>query len=507
MLPRQIRTLWLGAIIVVMLLALTGPVVAQSKTLFRVTTTAFVRDAPCWSATKLASILVKQVFTVTGRTFDDQWLRLSVPGVGDSAWVAASTGKVEGTLGDVPILSFDCRPAASDSTGATAATPAPDTGPKLKFTITIRSTFARDWPDATAAPSASVFQKQTYSAVGRTADGAWLAIKFPGKVNKVLVPINVGTLQGDLNTLPVLEATASLPSGTPMPVTNLPEKAMTLSPVFENLGGPSTTVTIGAKQNPVQFNVPHNIRNIYQRGLKMGNRSGVLAKVGDCESAGAGFLRAFGLGTYQPDLGEFGHLRGVIDFYRQTSPRAGAENSFTYIGASAHNGFTVWSVLDTRWADRKICNKNEMPVACEYRLIQPSLAIIMLGDADLHQMDMSTFREGLRRVIIYTLNSGTIPILSTIPGHHYKIQETEAFNWAITVLGQEYGVPVIDLKAALDHLPNKGMVSDGFHMTVPPGDELSGNFAQPNVEKYGTTIRNLVSLQALEAVWQVLNSQ
>jgi hypothetical protein len=346
--------------------------------------------------------------------------------------------------------------------------------------------------------------------VGRNVDGSWLAILFTGKKNPIWVPASAGKVQGDLFTLTLIETPTTSSTSTTVggaAVPNLPEKARILAPVFKNLGGGSLTVTLGVKDSPVPFTVPFNIRNIYQRGLKMGNRPDIFTKVGDCESAGNGFVRAFGLGSYEHILGDFGYLQGVIDRYQTASPRSDAENSFLYTGVAAHNGFTVWSVLDPRWADRGSCGGGESPLACELRLTRPSIAIVMLGDADLHQMDMPAFREGLEHIVIYSLNSGTVPILSTIPGHRFKLQQTDAFNWAVTVIGQKYGVPVIDLKGAIQGLPNSGMAEDGFHMTVPPDDELAGKFTQHYLESYGLTVRNLVSLQALDAVWQVLNSR
>jgi hypothetical protein len=369
-------------------------------------------------------------------------------------------------------------------------------------------------PRRLAVPEPDLHRRRPYprrlAAVGRTLDGSWLAIRFTGKKNPLWVPAGAGKVQGDLFTLLPIGTSTAAPPGPALPnvrVPNLPEKARLLSPAFANVGGGSLTVTLGSKESPVPFSVPFNIRNIYQRGLKMGNRPDIFTKVGDCESAGNGFVRAFGLGTYEHVLGDFGHLQGVIDRYQTASPRTDAENSFTYTGIAAHNGFTVWSVLDPRWAERGTCGNNEMPLACELRLTHPSIAIIMLGDADLHQMDMPTFRDGLTHIGIYTLNSGTIPVLSTIPGHHYKLPETEAFNWAITVIGQKYGVPVIDLNGAIQNLPNRGMAADGFHMTVPPDDEMAGKFTQHYLESYGLTMRNLVSLQALDAIWQVLSSR
>jgi hypothetical protein len=377
----------------------------------------------------------------------------------------------------------------------------------MKFTVTVASTYGREQPDWNAKKIASLLNKQSFFAVGRTADGLWLLIDYPGVESQVWVAAKTGKVEGGVNSLPVVVGTTAVFAQNVTVTPTVPPEAQTLNAAFANVGGGSLTVSIGAKDHPVPFVVPYNIRHIYQQGLMLGNRPRVFTKVGDCESAGNGYLRAFGYSSYQYNLGEFSSLQGVIDRYDSTSPRADAENSFTYTGVAAHNGFTVWAVLDSRWADRNVCKKDETPLACEYRLTKPGVAIIMLGNADLHVMDTMQFMEGLRHIVIYTLNSGTVPVLSTIPGHPARYDQTKAFNWAVGVVAQEYGVPVMDLWQGLQYLPNRGMVEDGFHITAPPDDELAGVFTQHYLENYGMTIRNLVSLQALDAVWQVLNSR
>jgi hypothetical protein len=287
----------------------------------------------------------------------------------------------------------------------------------------------------------------------------------------------------------------------------VPAKALALDPAIKKVSSGALTVNIGTREHPVPFVVPYHVRNIYQRGLQLGNRPDVFAKVGDCESAGVGFLRAFGYDLYRYDLGDYGTLKGVIDRYAAASPRGDTDDSFTYTGVAAHNGFTAWSVLESRWVDRSVCAGDEFPLGCEYRLTRPGVAIVMLGSADLHVMDMQQFQQGLRHIVIYSLNSGTVPILSTFPGHPARYDQTRAFNWAMTQVGQEFGVPVMDLWQALEYLPQRGMVSDGFHMTTPPNDDLAGVFASHELQNYGMTVRNLMSLQALDAVWQVLNTR
>jgi uncharacterized protein YgiM (DUF1202 family) len=504
------------ALLAAVLVSTAPAAVADTSILLHVTAdSAYARKEPCWSADKVASVFARQELPITGRTFDNMWLRVTMRGKPGVGWVAASIGTVDGDLDAIPTFA-GCGQAIPVNTpepgpASTSLAPTPTAtiipnGVRLKFTVTVASTYAREQPDWKAKKVASLLKKQTVVAIGRNTDGKWLLIEYAGAKTQVWVAANVGTLEGDLTRLPVLFGT-TVPFEQFVTVTpTVPPKAQTLDPAFKMVDSGSLTVNIGTTAHPVPFDVPYNIRKIYQLGLQMGNRPDVFSKVGDCESAGVGFLRAFGYNLYRYDLGEYGYLQAVIDRYDSTSPRRDTDNSFTYVGVAAHNGFTVWSVLDPRWADRKVCSKDETPLACEYRLVKPGVAIIMLGSADLHVMDMQQFQTGLRHILIYTINSGTVPILSTFPGHPARYDQTKAFNWTMTELAREYGVPVVDLWQALDYLPNRGMVGDGFHMTTPPNDDLAGVFSLENLDNYGMTVRNLTSLQALEAVWRVLES-
>lgn len=72
----------------------------------------------------------------------------------------------------------------------------------------------------------------------------------------------------------------------------------------------------------------------------------------------------------------------------------------------------------------------------------------------------------------------------------------------VLTIAYEKNIPVMNLQAALDGLPNNGIDNDLIHLTVPP-DGNSGVFNETNL-KYGYTVRNLVTLQALDVVWRQL---
>jgi len=59
-------------------------------------------------------------------------------------------------------------------------------------------------------------------------------------------------------------------------------------------------------------------------------------------------------------------------------------------------------------------------------------------------------------------------------------------------------VPLVDLRTAVEGLPNRGCLPDGFHYNSPP-DGRTAVF-DPEHLRYGYTMRNLTALQALDAL-------
>ncbi|HKZ70035.1 MAG TPA: SH3 domain-containing protein [Anaerolineales bacterium] len=64
---------------------------------------AIVRSGPGTTFSAVKTVTLGQTFTVTGRTANNDWLRLTVPRLAGEAWVKASLGKVKGDLTTVPL--------------------------------------------------------------------------------------------------------------------------------------------------------------------------------------------------------------------------------------------------------------------------------------------------------------------------------------------------------------------------------------------------------------------
>jgi lysophospholipase L1-like esterase len=139
---------------------------------------------------------------------------------------------------------------------------------------------------------------------------------------------------------------------------------------------------------------------------------------------------------------------------------------------------------------------------CEYRITKPSIAFIMIGTNDAGELPLNTFRANLTSIVETTVQMGIIPVLSTIPPRHGMESTVSNFNGAIVVVAHTYDVPLWDYWSAMNTLPNNGLSDDGVHPSWPPGDvSAASDFTSANLA-YGYTIRNLMALQVLDAVWR-----
>ena len=127
------------------------------------------------------------------------------------------------------------------------------------------------------------------------------------------------------------------------------------------------------------------------------------------------------------------------------------------------------------------------------------MALILLGTGDQHTWQ--GFEARYRKIIDVHISYGVIPILET-KGDDLECRDNNApcgyINGIIVRLAREYGVPLLDLRRAINNLPNRGMNSDGFHYNSPPDGRVA-SFVGGDLA-YGFNIRNLTSLRALDAV-------
>lgn len=231
---------------------------------------------------------------------------------------------------------------------------------------------------------------------------------------------------------------------------------------------------------PIVAQATATARAIYQRGLERGNNPARFSKVGDCQSVPEFFLAAFDEGAY--DLGaEYAYLQGAIDHFA---------GSFARESIAVWSGFNVYAVTDPTWAPPGVCQAGESPIACEYRLWQPSFVIISL---EVWHGDPPTYVENLRQVIEFWISRDVVPILGTKADNREGNWE---INTAIAELAWEYDIPLWNFLMAAQPLRDFGL-TDGFHLSY------AGNrFNDPQAMQNAWPWRNLTALQSLDSVWR-----
>lgn len=262
---------------------------------------------------------------------------------------------------------------------------------------------------------------------------------------------------------------------------------------------------------PLLYNMTTDqVRAIFKQGQQDGNRAQVFTFVGDSNSTGGDFLHPIGLKHNVCDLGAYAYLEDTIKYF-SVPPLPSDENSFTHTSVAAVNGLSSAAALDPLWADHKVCGNSESPVSCEYRLVKPSVLIIMLGLMDLEYFDVDAYHTYMERLVQYAVGQGVIPVLTTLavmpdyPSPDKPLwSKSLDFNMALLDIADTYGVPVIHMWGAQQSLPDLGIGPDRTHLKAVVGEFCSFNGPEREV---GGTLRNLLTLQALDALRQNVLSQ
>lgn len=298
-------------------------------------------------------------------------------------------------------------------------------------------------------------------------------------------PQAAATKPPQVSNAPAANPPAALPTPTPTIPPVLPTPTVPAAPA-----APTARPTLGAdgwKELPVIPTVSQTAREIYAQGQSLGRQPQAFSKVGDCESRTVWFLGDFDLGPQYYNLGPYAALQDTVDYY---------QGSFGRLSQVARPGFTVASMLSPLWADRKECEPNESPLACEYRQHNPALALISVGTNDVARPD--GFEKNLREVIEQTIEAGIVPVLATkadnLEGNHH-------LNATIARLALEYDLPLWNFWRAVQDLPGQGLQEDRAHLTWSPND-----YADPANLKRAWPVRNLTALQVLDALRQELSA-
>lgn len=288
-----------------------------------------------------------------------------------------------------------------------------------------------------------------------------------------------------ISSLPVTAIAQEVPTPTLMPVPD---------PVAHELDL-EQLAAIDLQDYPPVPEISLRAQQIYLAGLAQGSNLHTFIKVGDCMTDNPYFLRPLGAGDYA--LGEYDSLQGVIDYFVDEET-----NSFSRISQASAGGFNSASILDSLWANPEFCESGETPLACEVRIMQPSMALIMFGTNDVFYLDETQFDYFLRAIVVETIHNGALPVISTFPQRPEFPDKSVLYNQVIVQIALDYDIPLINLWQALESLPNQGVdPEETTHMTAPASGAVC-HFIGENMQT-GFTVRNLLTLQTLDAVLTV----
>ncbi len=235
---------------------------------------------------------------------------------------------------------------------------------------------------------------------------------------------------------------------------------------------------------PVVPVVSNRALKLYQAGKAEGHDSTHFSKVGDCQNIRQYFLGVFDSpGRFQ--LGKNNaYLQGTIDNF---------SGSWVRLSEAVRTGFNVASVLTPLYAKPEDCQPGETPLACEFRIWNPSIVIISM-ETWTPGRPVAMYDNYLRQIVEYAIAHNVLPILATKADN---LEGDNSINLVIARVAHDYDIPLWNFWAASYPLPDHGLLEDGFHLTNGPNF-----FDNADDMKLGWPVRNITALQAIDAVWK-----
>lgn len=228
------------------------------------------------------------------------------------------------------------------------------------------------------------------------------------------------------------------------------------------------------------------VRAIRAAGLSQGNRANVFAKIGDSITEAGGFLQDIGDGYF--NLAGYAWLMPTITYFN-TVRFSDNRSSFSRYSVSAMGGWISSQPLD---------GDPSSPLRNELAATRPLYGIVMIGTNDLDRSTLEAYTANLTRIVTIMEESGTVPIVSTIPDRNDQATpaaRVPSFNDAIRALAATRHIPLIDYWLPMHDLPAHGISDDGIHPSVwrNMGDPQATDFRDAAMQ-YGYNLRNLTAL-------------
>lgn len=454
-----LAVLWIGTI----------TTMAQQSFSGTVLTPLNVRSTPSLQGTIISQIPENSPVVIEGRNSIGNWILVHTTDGSVRGWVASRYVAFGGdeVLPAIPVVDESLDGPAPDQ----PLPPAPvDTG----YTGTVATVLnVRSGPGTNNPAQTQVRPGTQVILEGRNGRGDWILIHTTNEAVRGWVATAYVNLTASLDGVPVVTETVDDEDAEPVPVIILPP------PEHEIITG-----------------INDHTRWIFERGLSMGNRPNVFSKVGDSLTDNIFMFSPIGWGHYH--LHQYTDLQQIIWYFTEVNARDG--NSFTNGSFAARAAWTTSEIFNPAFADPGICLPGETPLVCEYRVVKPSIALILIGTNDMTFLTPSQYRANLNRIVETSIEMGVIPVLSTIPDRFDD--DVSGFNNIIRSTARAYNVPVWDLWSALQPLPNRGRGEDDIHLSAPMNDAKQVVDFRPENFQYGYTMRNFTALQVLNVLYR-----
>lgn len=237
---------------------------------------------------------------------------------------------------------------------------------------------------------------------------------------------------------------------------------------------------------PILSAISPALADVFALGQSLGNDPSAFTKIGDSLIEDVTYLNIMGDPGYQ--LGIYRHLEDTVLWFGASAGES----------ISAQIGMTSYTIFDPMWADAEHCNGGETPLDCELRLKKPSVAFILFGQNDVRRMTFEQFETQISLIVEHLLERGVIPVLSTFSLHpdDQFYPQGMAFNGRIVDLSIKYDVPLINLWAAAQILPDYGLDEDLIHMRRSGFTYLK--FDRGEDMQHGISLQNLLALSLLD---------
>lgn len=255
--------------------------------------------------------------------------------------------------------------------------------------------------------------------------------------------------------------------------------------------------------------VGEHVREIAAAGATLGNFPDVFAKVGDSITESGSFLQD--VACADPAWGRWSSLAPTVTYYRAhvfprryTSVYCGIADSFSRASATAVAGWSAASALAPLDDPPAGC-AGISALSCEYRLMQPSVALVMYGTNDIESYTPRAYAENLHAIVDRSITVGVIPVLSTIPprldGKH-RNGLAQRFNRIVVTIAASERIPVWNYWRSLQApgVVHSGISGDGVHPNIA-GESL--DFTRRGL-RYGYNRRNLGALRVLDRIRSTL---